>query len=102
MGKGVENSMPYLLVRHQVEDYARWKPLFDQHGLTRQRNGCRGGQLFRNSNNPNELLILFEWDNLERARQFAQSPDLRETMQRAGVIDQPDVYFLEKVEDVPV
>ena len=50
---------------------------------------------------PNELVILFQWDDLEKAQQFAQSEDLRETMQRAGVADQPDIYFLEEVEHVP-
>jgi quinol monooxygenase YgiN len=94
--------MPYLLVRHKVQDYAKWKPGFDAHGTTRQANGCRGGQLFRNASDPNELVILFEWDDLEKARRFAQSEDLRETMQRVGVADQPDIYFLEEVEHVPV
>lgn len=94
--------MPYLLIRHTVEDYARWKPHFDQHSIIRQNNGCRGGLLFRDANKPNELVILFEWDNLERARLFSQSQDLREIMRRAGVIGQPEVSFLEKVEDVPV
>lgn len=93
--------MPYLLVRHKVADYAKWKPLFDQHAETRKANGSRGGQLLRNANDPNELLILFQWDDLNKARQFAESSDLRETMQRAGVIDQPDVYFLEAIEEVP-
>jgi hypothetical protein len=23
--------MPYLLVRHTVEDYARWRPIYDEH-----------------------------------------------------------------------
>ncbi len=94
--------MPYLLVRHKVQDYAKWKPIFDQHGATRQASGSRGGQLFRNANDPNELVILFEVDDLEKARQFAESDDLRQTMQRAGVADQPDIYFLEAVEHVPV
>jgi hypothetical protein len=40
------------------------------------------------------VVILLEWDDLEKARQFAQSEDLRQAMQRAGVVDQPDVYFL--------
>lgn len=93
--------MPYLFIRHTVEDYDRWKPLFDQHSIMRQSNGCRGGLLFRDANRPNEVVILFEWDNLERAHQFSQSQDLRETMQRAGVIGHPEVYFLEKVEDIP-
>ncbi len=94
--------MPYLLVRHKVADYLKWKPVFDEHGATRQASGSRGGQLFRNGNDPNELVILFEWDDLEKARQFAQSEDLRQAMQRAGVADQPDIYFLEAVEHVPV
>ena len=48
-----------------------------------------------------ELIILFEWDDLKRARQFAQSEDLRKTMERAGISDKPDVYFLEEVEKLP-
>jgi hypothetical protein len=43
-------------------------------------------------------VVLFEWDDLKKAQQFAQSPDLRETMERAGVVDRPDVYFLEEIE----
>ncbi len=94
--------MSYLLVRHKVEDYAKWKSVFDEHSTTRQASGGKGGKLFRNANDPNEMVILFEWDTLDHAHQFAQSADLRQTMQRAGVADRPDVYFLEEVEDVPV
>jgi hypothetical protein len=43
-------------------------------------------------------LILLEWDSLEKARQFGQSDDLRNTMQRAGVVGKPEVYFLEELE----
>jgi heme-degrading monooxygenase HmoA len=94
--------MPSMLVRHKVHDYARWKTIFDEHGATRQASGSRGGRLFRNADDPNEVVAIFEWDDLEKARQLAQSDDLRETMQRAGVADRPDVYFLEEVEAVPV
>ena len=45
---------------------------------------------------------LFEWDDLEKARQFVQSEDLRQAMESAGVSDQPDIYFLDKIEDVSV
>jgi heme-degrading monooxygenase HmoA len=57
--------------------------------------------VFRNATDPNELVILFEWSDLEQARQFAQSEDLRQGMQRAGVVDQPDIYLLEAGEHVP-
>jgi hypothetical protein len=35
--------MPYLLIRHKVKDYDKWKPVFDEHGSTRKANGSRGG-----------------------------------------------------------
>jgi heme-degrading monooxygenase HmoA len=91
--------MPYLLVRHKVEDYERWKPVFDHdHGATRKRSGSQGGWILRNADDPNELVILLEWDRSENARRFADADETREGMQRAGVTDQPDVYFLEEVE----
>ena len=92
--------MPYLLVRQKVTDYQQWKSAFDAHSVTRQANGSRGGQLFRNAADPNELVILLEWDVLERARQFAQSEEMREVMLRAGVIDHPDISFLKDGEQV--
>jgi heme-degrading monooxygenase HmoA len=99
-GKG--SVMPYMIVRHKVEDYERWKPVFDEHASVREQSGSQGGRLFRNADDPNETLILWTWDNLDNARAFAQSQDLRETMRRAGVIEPPDIFFLEEVEHVPV
>jgi heme-degrading monooxygenase HmoA len=92
--------MPYLLVRHKVTDYEQWKSVFDAHSLTRQANGSRGGQLFRNASDPNELVVLLEWDVLEKARQFAQSEELREVLRRAGVVGQPSISFLKDGEPV--
>ncbi|NIM95614.1 MAG: cyclase [Anaerolineales bacterium] len=94
--------MPYVLIRHKVEDYAKWKPVFDEHGEARRASGSKGGHLLRNIDDPNELVMLFEMDDLEKARQFVQSEDLRQAMQRSGVSDEPDLYFLEQVERVPV
>jgi heme-degrading monooxygenase HmoA len=96
-----DEIMPYLLVRHKVEDYERWKPVFDHdHGATREQWGSKGGRILCNADDPKELVILLEWDSLENARQFAKADELREAMQRAGVADQPDVYFLEEIEQV--
>ncbi len=94
--------MVYLLVRHKVKDYSKWKTVFDEHAATRKASGSRAGRLFRNADNPDETVILFEWENIEKARKFARSEDLQKTMQQAGVSDKPDVYFLEEVEKVSV
>lgn len=89
--------MTNLLVHHKVEDYGKWKPVFDEHGSFRNESGSNGGRVFRSADNPNELFILFEWDSVENAQKFAQSDSLKEAMQKAGVVGIPEVYFVEEV-----
>ncbi len=86
--------MPILLIRHKVTDFATWKANFDDQDATRGAHGCQGDRLFQNAADPNELLILLEWDSLERAYLFAQSDELRDDLKRADVADDPDLWFL--------
>jgi len=88
--------MAYVLVRHKVADFARWKPVYDAHAGVRQRAGLKEVYLFRNVQNSNEVVILFEAADIKKAQEFGSSADLRDTMQKAGVIDRPDMYFLNK------
>lgn len=90
--------MTQLVVRHKVADYGKWKTVFDEHDATRKASGCKGYQLVRNVDDPNELIVVMEWDDLKNAREFAGSEDLREIMGRAGVTDAPDVYFCDTLE----
>lgn len=90
--------MPYLMVRSKIEEYAKWRPVFDGHSAARIASGCIGTRVFRNSDNPNEVIVLAEWDEMAKARQFTQSQDMRQAMQRAGVVGPPDISFLEEAE----
>jgi len=92
--------MAYIFVRHTVEDFDKWKVEFDNHASTRGASGSQGGMLFRGANN--EVVIILKWSSLEAARAFAQSDNLREVMQKAGVNSAPTVYFVEKLEDVAI
>ena len=87
--------MPCLLIRHTVQDYTTWASVFDEHESTRWANGSQGSRLFRNAANPNEILLLLEWDDLERARLFVDSDDLKEGLIRSGVAGATDIWFLE-------
>jgi heme-degrading monooxygenase HmoA len=94
--------MVYPLIRINVADYEQWRPVFDSAAPARRAGGSRGGQLFRSGDSPNEVMILWEWEDLASAQQFFQSAELREAMQRAGVTSRPEVVFLEEVEYVTV
>lgn len=93
--------MSYMLVRHKVADYAAWKAIFDEHGATRKSSGSNGARIFRNANDSSEVIGLFEWSDHEKAKQFAESDNLREIMMSAGVTDHPDIYFLDETDQQP-
>lgn len=90
------------LVRHRIEDYTIWKAIFDEHAATRMASGSRDSRLFRNAADPDEIFVLFEWDDPERAHLFALSDDLQQTMARSRVVDQPDLWLLEEEDCPPV
>jgi hypothetical protein len=86
--------MMHVLVRHSVADFAKWKPVYDAHLAARQKAGLREKNLLRSVDNPNEVVLLFEAEDLKRAQAFAESSDLRDAMQKAGVVGKPDILFL--------
>lgn len=94
--------MPCLVIRHKVQNYRSWKAAFDKHATFRKNHGCKGGKLYRSSQDPSEVVIVFEWDDLKKAKAFTQSDDLRERMTNAGVIGAPEFSFLEESESFPV
>ena len=83
-----------MLVRHKVADFSQWKRGYDAHLPKRAEAGLTEKHLLRGAQDPNEVVLLFEAKDLGRARAFAESADLSETMQKVGVVDKPDIYFL--------
>jgi len=88
--------MAFMLVRSKVRDFKTWKPAYDAHQPARNNAGLTEKYLLRNVDDANEIVILFEVQDLDRAKTFAASADLREKMQESGVIDNPDIYFLDR------
>lgn len=88
--------MPFLLMRIKVAKFDRWKQTFDEDAGTRHANGSDTWRIFRNSSDPDDVWVLLGWDDLMRARLFANSDDMIDELIRAGVPNQPDYWFLEE------
>ena len=82
--------MPYLLVRHRVKEYGKWKMVFDEHTAKRRELGSKGGQVFRNSEKNDEILVLTERGDLSKARVFTKWGNPSAMREEAGLADQPD------------
>ena len=91
--------LPYVMVKLKVADYARWKPLFDADVATRQAGGSNGGHLFRSADDPNEVVLLLEWE-MEQARQWSQREAVSAKLPATAGLGPPECYFLEEIEQL--
>ncbi len=92
--------MPYVLIRHRVADYAKWKRVVNSAKAWRKSSGEKSFHVYRSSRNPNDLTVISGWDSATRMKKFVKSADLRERMMDAGVITKPEIHFLGKVDDL--
>jgi hypothetical protein len=89
--------MAHVLIHHTVKDYATFEKVFIDDAERRRRLGSMGGQVFRDAADPQKILILFEWDDAGKAKQFAGGFELREAMEWATSGTTSKVSVLEDV-----
>lgn len=88
--------MTDILVRHRVEQYDRWKNVFDKLVDTRKSSGEKSFRILRPEDDPDNLYLFFEWDSAEHAREFFKSPALKDAMQNGGVAEAPEIHFMKQ------
>jgi len=84
----------HLLIRHRVQDFAKWKAEYDGHRSVRVSAGLKDLDLWHNVDDAKEVFLLFEVADVAKAKAFVTSADLKQTMTRAGVVGAPDISFL--------
>jgi hypothetical protein len=91
-----EDSMHLLIVQHRVEDYDRFKAVFDAHPPT--RGGATQYQVGRNVDDPADITIVASFDSLDQAVAWRDDPELLAAVAGAGVIGEPQVGIFERVD----
>ena len=88
-----ENRMSYVLVRHKVANYAKWKRVVQAAKPGRKASGEKSFQVFRSSSAPNDLAVVCRWDSTARMRRFVESAEPRERMKQAGVAGRLEILY---------
>ena len=76
--------MPYVLIIHEVADYAAWKLVFDEAAGIRREAGERSYQVLRYEWDENRIVHFSRWTSLEAARACFESPRLVKIREEAG------------------
>jgi hypothetical protein len=86
--------MAMMFIHHRVQNYDAWRPVYDAHEPARTSAGLTIGRVFRSTDEPDDLVILFDMADRKKAEAFAASEDLKTAMQRSGVQGRPNIQFI--------
>jgi quinol monooxygenase YgiN len=90
--------MQYVLIIHEVEDYAAWKAVFDDAAQIRKEAGEISYQLLKFEDNANSIVHFSRWNSLQSARSFFESERLVGIRKQAGV-KAPTFVYLDEIEN---
>jgi heme-degrading monooxygenase HmoA len=86
--------MLYLLCKHKVADFAKWHNVFQSHAEAQRKAGLHLLHVLRDVADTNHVVILFQVENLDKAKAFTEAPDAHKAAQDSGVIGVPEILFL--------
>ena len=85
-----------MFVRHEVADYGVWRTAFDSFAPTQKKMGVIFKAVYQSAENQNDVTVIHDFHSLEKAKAFASSPELKTTMEKAGVKGAPQIWYTTK------
>lgn len=87
----------YVLIIHEVDDYAVWKVIFDDAAALRKAAGESDYRLLAFETEERRVVHFSRWASLEAARTFFESAELVEIRRIPGV-RAPEFIYLNEIE----
>jgi hypothetical protein len=87
--------MAISVVLHRVADYPAWRQVYDSLADVQKAGGVTAESVHRTPGDPDNVLVIHEFETLGEAQAFFASEDLQNGMRQAGVVGQPRIEFYE-------
>ena len=82
-----------VMIRHKVKDWDAWKKSFDSHKQVRIDAGLTDRVISYTVGDNHHVTLVFAVADMDKAKAFMNSQDLKDKMKEAGVDGQPDFFF---------
>lgn len=92
--------MVQVIVEHKIADWEYFVNIFKDDGERRRSLGSKGGRLYRNVHDPDNLFVVFEWNDIEGARKFVDGLETHEAMEWATAGIWSRLHIVEDVLEV--
>jgi len=83
-----------MVVVHKVKDFNKWKASYDAHDSLRLAFGVHNYVVGRGVKDSSMVLVATKVDDMGKAKAFGKSADLKQAMQKSGVVGTPTVKFV--------
>jgi hypothetical protein len=87
------NAATRVMMTHRVKDWDAWKKEFDSHKQTRIDAGLTDRIVGHSVDDTHMAVLVFAVNNMEKAKAFMASKDLKDKMAAAGVEGPPTVFY---------
>jgi hypothetical protein len=78
-----------LIIKHKVANFTKWMALYESHDSARLAYGLHNYVVSRGVKDTNMVMVALKMDDVNKAKEFAAMPDLKERMKKGGVLGIP-------------
>jgi heme-degrading monooxygenase HmoA len=87
--------MATMIAKMRVANFERWKEDFESMTGLRGKSGWIEHRVVRDATDPNVVTVISRVSDLDSAKRYGQSNELRDAMKRSGVLSPPEIAFCE-------
>lgn len=80
-----------LIVNHKVTEYDKWRTVYDEVEPLREKHHFTGASVLQSPTDREDVTVLHWFPTVADAEGFAQDPELKDAMGRAGVSGPPRI-----------
>ena len=82
-----------MYIRHEVADYSAWRKTYDAFAGMQRKLGVIRQAVYQSIENPNDVTVTHDFKTTEKAKAFLSSPEVKSTMDKAGVKGTPKIWI---------
>lgn len=77
----------YIIVKRKLKDYNAWKQMVSEKNDVRQQYGSRGVTVYRDNKNPNNVYLIFDWEDQKPYTDYFNLPEVQKALSESGTTE---------------
>lgn len=90
-------NMVFSVFVGRVEDYDKWQPTLIEDSSIIKDNSGKSVRVLRGSEDSNRVIVIIEFEDMEKAKVLVESDFLKERFKAGGIIGTPEIYFVDEI-----